>query len=202
MNDNKIALYARVSTENQKLDRQVKQLKEFARNESKKYNLFAEKASSVKERPEFEEMMDNLEDYEYVAITKLDRFGRSLRQMLANIEEVNERSGGIVVINDQFDIDTRGEETMQQQIMRNLLSLFADVERKMIRQRMKQGYEKAREEDRVGRPKALSDSEEEKLVAMYESGKYSWKGLKEEFDISKATISKVLKERGVIDEQD
>lgn len=202
MNDDKIALYARVSTENQKLDRQVKQLKEFAGNESKKYNLFAEKASSVKERPEFEEMMDNLEDYEYVAITKLDRFGRSLRQMLANIEEVNERSGGIVVINDQFDIDTRGEETMQQQIMRNLLSLFADVERKMIRQRMKQGYEKAREEDRVGRPKALSDSEEEKLVAMYESGRYSWKGLKEEFDISKATISKVLKERGVIDEQD
>ncbi|MFB6089038.1 MAG: recombinase family protein [Candidatus Aenigmatarchaeota archaeon] len=198
MNDKKIALYARVSTENQDLSSQVGKLKNFAQKENEEYDLFAEKASSVKERPKFEKLMKNLENYKYVVITKLDRFGRSLRQMLSNIEEVNERSGGIVVIDDQFNIDTRGEETLEQEIIRKFLSLFAEVERKMIRRRMEEGYKKAREENRVGRPEALSENDKEKLAAMYESGRFTWEGMKTEFGVSKATISKALKEKGVL----
>jgi len=196
----KIALYARVSTENQDLDNQLTKLKDHAENENQEYDLYKEKASSVKEREQFNALMDNLENYQYVVITKLDRFGRSLRQMLSNIEEVNERSGGILVIDDQFNIDTRGKQTMQQKIMTNFLSLFADVERRMIRRRMEEGYQKAKEEGRVGRPEALSEEEKEKLAAMYESGRYTWKGLTEEFDCSKSVISKALKEKNVLED--
>lgn len=194
----KVALYARVSTENQDLENQVEKLEDYAHQEEVEQDLFSEKASSVKERPQFDELMKNLEDYDYVVITKLDRFGRSLRQMLSNIEEVNERSGGIVVIDDQFNIDTRGEETMQQKIMTNFLSLFADVERRMIRRRMEEGYEKAKEEGRVGRPEKLSKEEKEKLAAMYESGRYTWDGLTEEFNCSKSVISDALKEKDLL----
>lgn len=194
----KVALYARVSTKNQSLDNQVDKLKSWAEDKELDYELFKERVSSVKERPEFNRLMDNLEDYSFVVITKLDRFGRSLRQMLANIDEVNERTEGIVVIDDQFSIDTRGEETLEQNIIRNFLSLFADVERKMIRRRLEEGYRKAQKDGRVGRPEALSEEEKKELVALYESGHYSWEGLKEKFDISKGTISNILKERGVL----
>ena len=142
--------------------------------------------------------MNSLEEYDFVVITKLDRFGRSLRQMLENIEEVNERSGGIIVIDDEFSIDTRGYQTMEQKIMTNFLSLFADVERRMIRRRMEQGYEKAKEEGRVGRPEELSEEQKEELAALYESGRYRWKGLKEKFDVYKGTIRKELKEKDAL----
>lgn len=197
----KVALYARVSTDNQDLETQVQKLKEFAEKENVEYDLFKEKASSVEERSKFEEMMKNLEDYDFVAITRLDRFGRSLRQMLSNIEEVNGRSGGLVVIDDQFSIDTRSEETLEKELLRKLLSLFAEVERKMIRRRMEEGYERARKDNRIGRPEKLSDNDREKLVAMYESGRYTWKGLVDEFGVSKSTISKVLKEKGVLNNE-
>lgn len=194
----KVALYGRVSTKNQDLDNQVDKLERWADKEGVDYDLFAEQVSSVKERGEFDKLMENLEDYDYIAIDKLDRFGRSLRQMLTNIDEVNNRSGGIVVIDDQFSIDTRGEETLEQEIIRKFLSLFAEVERKMIRRRMKEGYDRAREEGRVGRPEALSEEEKKELVALYESGRYTWKGLKEKFGVSKNTISKALKEKGAL----
>jgi len=194
----KIALYARVSTENQDLTNQVEKLEEYAEEEGREYDLYKEKVSSVDERPEFEKVMDRLEDYDYLAITKLDRFGRSLRQMLENIEKVNDKCDGIVVIDDELSIDTRGESTMQQKIMTNFLSLFADVERRMIRQRLEEGYQKAQEEGRVGRPESLSDSEKEELAALYESGRYRWDGLAEKYDVSKATVSKALKEKGAL----
>lgn len=196
----KAALYARVSTENQDLSNQVEKLKNYAEDEGIEYDLYSEKASSVKERPQFEELMENLENYDYVVITKLDRFGRSLRQMLSNIEEVNDRSGGIVVIDDQFSIDTRGEETLEQEIIRKFLSLFAEVERRMIRRRMKEGYEQAKEEGRVGRPEALTEAQKEELAALYESGRFTWKGLKKKFGVSKSTISSALKEKGVLED--
>lgn len=194
----KAALYARVSTKNQDLTDQIDKLESWAEDEGVEYDLFQEQASSVKERPQFEELMNSLEEYDYVVITKLDRFGRSLRQMLENIEEVNERSGGIIVIDDEFSIDTRGEQTMEQKIMTNFLSLFADVERRMIRRRMEQGYEKAKEEGRVGRPEELSEEDKEELAALYESGRYRWKGLTEKFDVSKGTIRKALKEKDAL----
>lgn len=195
------ALYARVSTKNQELEDQIRKLKEWAENEEHEYEVFKETASGSEgsEREEFENLMESLDQFDFVAITKLDRFGRSLRDMLANIEDVNEKCGGIVVIDDQFGIDTRGEETLQQRIMRDFLSLFADVERRMIRRRMKEGYDRALEDGRVGRPEALSEGDKDKLVGMYESGRFTWKGLQEEFDVSRSTLSKALKERGVLE---
>jgi len=196
----KVALYARVSTKNQDLENQVNKLVTWAKKENLNYRIFKEKASTVKERSEFNKLMRNLEDYDFVAITKLDRFGRSLRQMLEHIAEVNERTEGIVVIDDQFSIDTREEETLEQEIIRDFLSLFADVERRMIRRRMKEGYQKAKKDGRVGRPEALSEEEKEELAALYESGRYRWDGLVDKFGVSRGTISKALKEKGVLNE--
>jgi DNA invertase Pin-like site-specific DNA recombinase len=194
-----VALYARVSTDNQELQPQVNKLQSWAEDEGVEHTLFSEQASSVKERPEFDDMMERLEEFDYVVVTKLDRLGRSLREMLANIDTINEDSGGLVVIDDDFNIDTRDEQSLEQEIITKFLSLFAEVERRMIRRRMEEGYEKAKEEGRVGRPAALSEDEKSQLVGDYESGKYTWEGLSDKYDVSTTTISNVLQERGIID---
>lgn len=196
----KVGMYARVSTENQDLENQIQKLEEWVEKEEiENYDLYREKASTTKQRQKFEELMENLGEYDYIVVTKLDRLGRSLRQMLSNIENINKESGGLVVIDDDFTIDTRDKQSLEQEIITKFLSLFAEIERRMIRRRMEEGYRKAEEEGRVGRPEKVTEDEKSQLVGDYQSGHYTWEGLADKYDCSKATISKILKEREVID---
>jgi len=196
MTEEKAALYARVSTENQELEEQIKQLESWAEKEGYKYDLYSEKVSSIKERPKYEEILENLDKYDLLVVKHLDRFGRTTRQILSDIEHLSDQGVSLYTLDQP--IDTR-KESMWGDLMTQLLSVFAELERKMIRRRMKEGYDKAHEEGRVGRPSKLSDEDKEKLAAMYESGRYTWEGLKQEFNVSKGTISKALKERNVLE---
>lgn len=196
-----VALYARVSTKNQNLEPQENKLVDwFEDSNYDDYDMYSEKVSSVKERPEFDEMMDNIDKYDAVIVTKLDRFGRSLRSTLKNIEDVNEEGSGVLVIDDKFDVDTREDEGFQQKIMRNFLMLFADVERRMIRQRLEEGYEKALEEGKVGRPKKTTDEQDEEIYNLYSEKNMSMtdvmhhmNGKYQDLDISKSAVQRAIK---------
>lgn len=192
----KAALYARVSTENQDLERQEQKLVQWAESQGYEYDLYSEKASSIKERPKFEEILTHIEDYDILAVTKLDRFARSIQDFLQRIDEIREKGCEFHTVDQPINTD----DEMYGDLLLNMLALFADFERKMIRRRLEEGYAEAMKDGRVGRPSALSDNDKEKLAAMYESGRYSWNGLKEEFGVSKATISKALKEKGALNE--
>lgn len=196
----KVALYGRVSTDNQDLDAQIEKLKDwFENSDYTDYDLYTEKVSSVKERPQFNQMMDRLDEYDAVIVTRLDRFGRSLRDTLQQIQQVNEAGSGILVIDDKFDVDTRGEEGFQQRIMRDFLTLFADVERRLIRMRMEEGYRKAHEEGRVGRPKKTTDKQDKEIYKMYEEDDMSMKnimykmnGKYEGLELSKSAVQRAI----------
>ena len=139
--------------------------------------------------------MENIEDYDLLLITKLDRFARSTRDLLNRLDDLEENGTDLRATDQPIKTD----DDMYGDIMLKLLGVFAEWERKMIRQRLEEGYEKAKEEGRVGRPEALSDDEKEELAAMYESKRFSWKGLQEKFDVSRSTISKALKEKDVLE---
>lgn len=195
----KVALYARVSTKNQSLDNQNEKLMEWfeSQNDYTEYDLYSEKVSSVKQRPKFEEMMEKLEEYDLIVVTKIDRFGRSLRDILTQIDKINENGSALLTIDDNFQIDTRGEQGLQQEIMTKFLSLFADIERRMIRMRMNEGYRKAQEEGKVGRPKKTSDEQDEEIYRLYnEEGmsmaniKYHMNGKYEDLNLSKSAVQR------------
>lgn len=197
----KVALYARVSTENQSLDNQKEKLLDWFESQDKydEYDLYAEKVSSVSERPEFEEMLENVESYSCVVVTKLDRFGRSLRDILKQIDNINERGSALLTVDDNFQIDTRGEQGFQQEIMTKFLSLFADIERRMIRMRMDEGYRKAQEEGRVGRPKKTTDEQDEEIHRLYHEEdmsmnnvKYHMNGKYEDLELSKSGVQRAI----------
>ena len=101
----KAALYGRVSTENQELERQEDKLKSWAEEEGYDHDLFTEKVSSIKERPRFEDLMDQVGKYDIVAVTKIDRFGRSVQDILEKINEINESGAEFVSIEQPINTD-------------------------------------------------------------------------------------------------
>jgi len=193
----KAALYARVSTENQDLNPQKKKLEDWAESEGYDYEIYSETISGKNdEREQFQKLMDKvrLGEFDIVAVTKIDRFGRSTRHILQNIDEVEEYSASFVTIDQP--IDTR-EDSMMGEMMKQLLSVFADFERRMIRQRMEEGFRKAQEEGRVGRPKKLSKEQIEDGQNKYDRGwskkqVHSYLKGKYDVDVSYETLRKAI----------
>lgn len=167
----KAGLYARVSTKNQDLERQKEKLTDWAEKEGYEYDLEAEKITGKNDdREGFQKIMSGVykNDYDIVAVTKIDRFGRSTTNILQNIDKVEEEGASFVTIDQP--IDTREDQGMFAETMKQLLSMFADLERRMIRQRMEGPYREALEEGKVGRPSALSQTQLQDAVEKHEKG--------------------------------
>jgi DNA invertase Pin-like site-specific DNA recombinase len=77
--------YARVSTQDQKLELQLSELEKYGCEK-----IFQEKKSAVKERPELVKMNNHLRNGDTVVVWKLDRLGRSLRHLINLVNEYKE----------------------------------------------------------------------------------------------------------------
>jgi DNA invertase Pin-like site-specific DNA recombinase len=163
----KVGLYARVSTENQELENQEKKLKEWAEKEEHDYDLYSEKVSSINERPEFENLMDNLDKYDALVVTRMDRFARSITDFHDRLEVLDENDVEFTTVDEPFDT----MDDMYGEFMMNMTVTFAQFERKMIRRRMEEGFEEALEDGEVGRPAKLNEKHEEFAKDVYEQGK-------------------------------
>jgi len=188
--EQKVALYARVSTENQELDRQEEKLKLWVESKGYDWDLYSEKVSSIKERPKFNDILDSLDEYDALVVTKIDRFARSIRDFLGRLEQVRDHDVEFITVDEPIDTSSEYGDFMMK-----LLALFAEFERKMIRRRLKEGFEEALEEGTVGRPR--KDVDKDKLKTMYERGA-SYEFMANEFDVSQSTIKNRLTEIGKI----
>jgi len=198
----KVALYARVSRDEQNIEDQIDKLKTWAEDKGHDYDLYSEKASSVKERPEFEKLKGEIDGYDALVVRDLDRFGRTTRDVLKNIDELTDKGVAFRCL-DQPILNTNPgeEETPLQQAMRQLMAVFAEFERKMIRKRLEAGYEQARKEGRVGRPKKLNPEQEQEVWKMYDEKDYSMVAIRDiiegryGIEISKYPIQRIINER-------
>ena len=87
--------YARVSTLEQKLDNQIKQLRDAGAE-----TIVQEKITgSTKNRPEFQELLARLESGDTLIVTKLDRFARNTKEALELIQELFQQNVSIHVLN-------------------------------------------------------------------------------------------------------
>jgi len=89
----KIALYCRVSTEDQTCENQKLRLVDFAKRQEWNYELFEEVESSRKTRPIKTALMNKLriKEFDGVCVWKLDRWGRSSQELVLEIEEMYEK---------------------------------------------------------------------------------------------------------------
>lgn len=147
--------YARVSTKDQNLALQKDALKEECKL------IFEEKASGAKtDRPELRKMINQLREGDIIIIWKLDRLGRSLRDLVNLVKEIQNKGAELKSLNDAIDTTTpQGKLTF------HLFAALAEFERDIISERTKAGLEAARARGRKGgRPKGISKEAMDKVI--------------------------------------
>ena len=148
----KIAIYARVSTDEQTTENQTLELKKVAdRNGWEIQAIYADTISGAKsKRPELDKLMNAVmrKEIDMVMVWSVDRLGRSLQHLTALLSDIE--SKGINLYLHQQNIDT---STPSGKMLFQLLGVFAEFERSMIQERVKAGLARARAQGkRLGRP--------------------------------------------------
>jgi putative DNA-invertase from lambdoid prophage Rac len=138
----KVAIYCRVSTEEQDADKQAFICQEYCdRNKFEVIKIYKDVISGkTTSRPEFNQLLIDMRDYKFdcIMVTKLDRIGRSLSHLISMFEEFNKR--GIHFIATTQSIDTT---TATGKLQLHILGAFAEFERNIISERTKEGMRRA-----------------------------------------------------------
>jgi DNA invertase Pin-like site-specific DNA recombinase len=153
--------YARVSTLEQNVARQLEALEE----ECDK--IFIEKVSAAKtsNRPQFQEMMRYLREGDVLQVTSADRLARSTRDLLDIVQSLKDR--GVQV--EFLDNPALNTDTPQGEFMLTILAAVAQLERSIIRERQAEGIAIARAKGKYDRAPKLSPEqarEVRRLAAM------------------------------------
>lgn len=184
--------YARVSTRDQNLDLQLDALQK-----EKCDKIYKEVISGAKsERPILQEMLNQIRPGDVIVIWKLDRLGRSLRNLVDIVGQLINQGVGLKSLHDNIDTTTP-----QGRLTFNIFASLAEFERDLISERTKAGLESARARGRLGgKPKGLSKEAEATACAaetLYKEGKLSVNQISKQLGIAKNTLYKYLRHRNI-----
>ena len=187
----RIGIYARVSTHDQQtLPMQLKQMKDYIKNREWALTVeFQEVGSGAKTRPKREELlkMARRREIDAILVWKLDRFGRSLADLITTLNELQELGVVFVSLTEALDFSTPSGRAMA-----GMLSTFAEFERDIIRERVKAGIANAREKGKPhGRPPTASGKLERILELKSEGLNNSQ--IAKELKISRPSVIGLLK---------
>lgn len=179
--------YARVSTSDQNTASQIDALK-LAGCE----RIYQEKESGAKaDRAELSRCLDALREGDTLVVYKLDRFGRSLKDLINMVADLEK--SGIEFKSITEGIDTRSPTG---KFVFNIMAVLAEYERERIIERTKGGLESARARGRFGgRKPKMSDSDVRKAKAMLLDPMMTKKEVADHFNISRVTLDKYLKQQ-------
>jgi len=145
-------LYARVSTNDQQtLPMQTRALREYvARRGWTLAMQIREVGSGAIERHAREQLMEaaRRREIDVVLVWRLDRWGRSVTDLLATLQELEHLGVGFVSLTEALDLTTPAGHAMA-----GLLAIFAEFEREILRERTRAGLAHARQNGKqLGRP--------------------------------------------------
>ncbi len=165
----KVGLYARVSTHDQQtLPMQLSAMREYVERRGWTVTLeISEVGSGAKEREKRDQLLKaaRRREIDAIIVWRLDRWGRSLVDLVTTLGELGELGIGFVSLTEALDLTTPTGRAMA-----GLLAVFAEFERDILRERVKAGIAEAREQGRPhGRPRTASLLQEQ-VEEMYEAG--------------------------------
>ena len=145
-------VYARVSTTDQQtLPMQLRALGDYAARRGWSITMQAkEVGSGASQRQMREKLMDaaRRREIDVVLVWRLDRWGRSVTDLLATLQELEHLGVGFVSLTEALDLTTPTGRAMA-----GLLAVFAEFEREILRERVRAGLAYARQNGkRLGRP--------------------------------------------------
>jgi len=154
--------YIRVSTNDQNIE-----LQEEALIRAKCDHIFVDKMSGTKAvRPGLKKCLKMLKRGDTLVVWKLDRLGRSAKNMIVLLSELDERGIHFRSLTDSIDTSTR-----MGKLIFTIMSAFAEMERSLIVERTVAGLAAAREKGRIGgRKRIMTEDVVERARRMFANG--------------------------------
>ena len=188
----RIAIYSRVSTHDQKTLRlQLEQCRQYV--SARRWLVVqevTEVGSGVAVRSKREELLKSAKrkQVDIILVWKLDRWGRSVTDLIATLHELYELGVGFISITEALDFTTASGRAMA-----GLLSILAEFEREMMRERVKAGLAEARRRGKqLGRPRTAM-SHKDTIIKMYES-KISQSEIARQLGIARRSVGRALQD--------
>ena len=175
--------YARVSTEQQNLDRQLDALRRYGCDV-----IYNEKMTGTKRnRPELSKLLDRMTDGDTVVIESLSRLGRSTKDLIELTELF--QSKGVHLVSLKESIDT---STSTGKLLFTLMSAIAQFERDVIADRTREGLRSARARGRAGGRPRTDPAAVKKALRLYGTREYTIKEIEELTGVKKSTLYRNL----------
>jgi DNA invertase Pin-like site-specific DNA recombinase len=176
--------YARVSTEEQNEDAQLDAL-----NAASCEKLYIEKCSGKsKNRPQLERMIDALLKDDIIVVQRLDRLGRSLKDLIELLDGFKSQGVQFISLNESIDTTSAVGE-----LAFHIIASVAQFERQLISERTKAGLASARARGRKGgRKEKLTSNDIKKAQAMLLDPEMTKAEVARHFDVSRPTLNKAL----------
>ena len=176
--------YARVSTEEQNLDRQIDILKQIGCG-----RIYEEKVSGIKkERPELNKMLDQIRTGDVIIISDLTRLSRSVKDLFSLVEQIEGKGANIKSIKESW-VDTT---TAQGKLMFTIFAGISQFERDLISQRTIEGLNAARARGKKGGRPKVNDKDIKLAIKMYNSKNYSISEITKATGVSKTTLYRYI----------
>lgn len=190
--------YARVSAKDQSLARQLDALQELGLNDDV---IFADKASGKDfNRPSYQRLMRKLKPGDVVFVKSIDRLGRNYQEIIEEWRSITQQKGAHIVVLDIPLLDTRNDKgeltsVFITDVVLQLLSYVAQMERDNIKQRQAEGIASAKARGvRFGRPKIERPGIYEKTKHAYEKGSITRREAADRLKVSVTTFDTWMKE--------
>ena len=180
--------YARVSTLDQNLDRQIDILKEYGVKEE---DIYTDKISGAKlHRLKLDELQKILRPGDMVLTESLSRLSRSTKDLLAILSDWDERGIIYISIKERFDLSTPAGK-----LMLTILAGLGEFERDVIRERVNEGLASARARGRVGGRPKTNKKVLEKAIKLYDAKTHSIREIREITGVSQSVLYRALHSR-------
>lgn len=178
--------YARVSTDDQNLDLQRDALQQVGCSRIYEDHLSGAKAA----RPGLEKALEMARAGDVLVVWRLDRLGRSLKNLIEIAETLSER--GIELNSLQEALTTTSSSG---KLIFHIFGALAEFERNLVRERTQAGLKAARSRGRKGgRPKALEPAKRQLALKLYDERQHTIKEICQIMNISKPTLYSYIAE--------
>ncbi len=179
--------YMRISTVDQKIDRQEETLARF--NIDK---CFIDKVSGgTLSRPQLETLIDYCREGDHIYIASIDRLARNLQHLISLIDIFNRKQVVIHFIKENLVFN--GDDTPISKLVLHVIGAVAEFEKTLIKERQKEGIDLAKKAGKYkGKPKKYSAKIIEKIIYELKTTRITKTELAKKYNISRTQLYKYI----------
>lgn len=181
--------YARVSTDDQNLDRQLETLKAYCPDK-----IFTDHLSGKNlERPGFQQMMDYVREGDIIYVASMDRMARNLDDLLSTTKLLQSKGITVHFLKENICLNPGAETSSMSKLIMSIMGAVAEFERSLIRERQREGILLAKARGVYKGRKPIDPDKMQEARKLIDEG-FTKTKVCEKLQISRQTLYKYLKQ--------